>query len=384
MDSIDIELNEEQKMVKQTAKDFADNKLKPLARKIDAEHYFPKELIPELSQLGFMGICVPEEYGGAELGTVSYMLVIEELARACASTSVIVAAHNSLAIWPINKFGSEAQKKHYLPKMAAGEWLGCFALSEPGTGSDAAAQTCTAVQEGDNWKINGTKNWITNGPEAEVCVLFTMADADKGHKGINCFIIDMKTTQGVSVGKKEEKLGICGSPTASIMFDDVIVSNDQMLGKPGEGFKIAMSTLDGGRVGIAAQASGIARAALDDSIAYSKERKTFGKPICQHQSIQNHLANMACDIQATRLMAINAAKMKDAGLPYTLQAAQAKLFGSKMAVECALLGIQIHGGYGYVKEFNAERYLRDSKITEIYEGTSEIQRLVIARELLRD
>jgi alkylation response protein AidB-like acyl-CoA dehydrogenase len=384
MDSYEIELSEEQKMVRQTAKDFATNKVKPLSRKIDAEHYFPEELVPELSALGFMGICVPEEYGGAGLGTVSYMLVIEELAKACASTSVIVAAHNSLAIWPISKFANEEQKKKYLPKMAAGEWIGCFALSEPGTGSDAAAQTCMAKREGDNWRINGVKNWITNGPVADVCVLFTMEDPDKGHKGVNCFIIDMKTTKGVSVGKKEDKLGICGSPTASIIFEDVIVSNEQMLGKAGEGFKIAMATLDGGRIGIAAQASGIARAALDDSLAYSKERKTFGKPICHHQSIQNHFAEMACKIQATQLMMLNAAKMKDAGLPYTKQAAQAKLFGSTMSVECALLGIQIHGGYGYVKEFNVERYLRDSKITEIYEGTSEIQRLVIARELLKD
>lgn len=382
--SIEIELNEEQKLVKKTARDFAQSKVKPLARKIDHEHYFPKELIPELSALGFMGICVPEEYGGAGLDTVSYILIIEELAKVCASTSVIVAAHNSLAIWPILKFGTAEQKNKYLPKLASGEWIGCFALSEPGTGSDAAAQTCTSKLADGKWKINGVKNWITNGPVSDVCVLFTMEKPELGARGITAFIVEMKNTPGTSVGKLEDKLGICGSPTASLMFDDIELESSQLLGKSGEGFKIAMSTLDGGRIGIAAQSAGIASAALEDSLSYSKERKAFGKQICEHQSVQNHLADMSCSLDATRLMGLHAARLKDAGLPYTKEAAQAKLFGSKMAVDCALLGIQIHGGYGYVKEFNVERYLRDSKITEIYEGTSEIQRLVIARELLKD
>ena len=381
--SLDIELNEEQRLVRKTAKDFSQTKVKAIARKVDHEHYFPKELIPELSALGFMGICVPEEYGGSGLDSVSYILIIEELAKACASTSVIVAAHNSLGIFPIQKFGNEEQKKKYLPDMASGKSIGCFALSEPGTGSDAAAQTCTAKKEGDVWKVNGVRNWITNGPVADVCILFTMQDSTKGYKGITAFIVDMKTTKGVSVGKLEEKLGICGSPTASITFEDVELSDSQLLGREGDGFKIAMSTLDGGRVGIAAQAAGIAGAALEDSINYCKERKAFGKLIGEHQSVQNHLADMSYSISATRLLGLHAARLKDAGLPFTREAAEAKLFGSKIAVECALKGIQIHGGYGYVKEFNVERYLRDSKITEIYEGTSEIQRLVIARELLK-
>ena len=329
-----------------------------------------------------MGVTVPQEFGGSGLDYVSYATIVEELARVCASTCVIFSAHNSLGIWPIMTYANAEQKKRYLPDMASGKKIGCFALSEPGTGSDAAAQTCTSKRDGDGWVINGVKNWITNGPVADVCVLFTMEKPELKHKGINCFIIDMKTTPGVSVGKLEDKLGICGSPTASIVFENVKVANEQMVGVPGDGFKIAMSTLDGGRIGIGAQAVGIAQAAIDDALLYAKQRKTFGKLIGEHQSIQNHLADMATNTDAARLLTHHAAKLKDLKLPYTKQAAQAKLFASENAVQCALTGIQIHGGYGYVKEFNAERYLRDSKITEIYEGTSEIQRLVIARELL--
>lgn len=382
-DSIDFELNEEQRLVRAAAKDFANKEVAPLARKIDHEHYFPKELIPRLSELGFLGVFVPEEYGGAALDYVSYGIVIEELARVCASTSVIVSAHNSLCIWPLLTFGSEEQKKRYLPKLASGQWLGCFALSEPSTGSDAAAQTCMAKKEGKVWKVNGVKNWITNAPEADVCILFTMEDPAAKHKGITAFVVDLKTTKGVSIGKHEDKLGICGSPTASITFENVELGEEQVLGAPGKGFKVAMSTLDGGRIGIASQAVGIARAALEDSVKYAGERKAFGKLIGEHQSIQNHLADMSCAIDAARLLALSASRRKDAGIPYTRAAAQAKLFASEMAVDCALKGIQIHGGYGYVKEFNVERYLRDAKITEIYEGTSEIQRLVIASQLLK-
>jgi butyryl-CoA dehydrogenase len=296
---------------------------------------------------------------------------------------VIVSAHNSLCLWPLEHFGSKEQKQRYLPQLVTGKWLGAFALSEPGTGSDAARQTCVAKKTDKGWIIEGVKNWITNASVADVAVVFAMTDVTQGHKGISAFLIELKNTPGVSIGKKEDKLGICGSPTASIILENVEVSNDQLLGKVGEGFKIAMSTLDGGRIGIGAQAVGIARAALEDSLEYSKQRETFGVPISQHQTIQNYLADMSLSIDGARLMVIHAAKRKDRKLPYTRQAAQAKLYASETAVACALKGIQIHGGYGYVKDFNVERYLRDSKITEIYEGTSEIQRLVIATNLLK-
>ncbi len=382
MDDIDFELSEEERLVRKTARDFALNVVKPLAKKVDDEHYFPAETMPKLAELGFLGVNVPEEFGGSGLNYVSYALIIEELARHCASTSVIVSAHNSLCIAPILAFGTAEQKKRYLPKLAAGEWIGCFALSEPSTGSDAGRQTCMSKLVGDHWVINGVKNWITNAPVSDVCVLFTMEKPELKHKGINAFIIELKNTPGVSIGKKEHKLGICGSPTSSITFENVSVGNEQLLGKPGEGFKVAMKTLDGGRLGIAAQAVGIARAALEDSIAYAKDREAFGKPIGEHQSIQNYLADMSCNIDASRLLNLSASRRKDAGLPFTRQAAQAKLFASETAMAASIKGVQIHGGYGYVKEFNVERYMRDAKITEIYEGTSEIQRLVIAGQLL--
>ena len=383
MSDIDFGLTEEQRLVRESAEQFAKDVVAPLARKVDHEHYFPKELIPELGKLGFLGINIPEEYGGSGLDAVSYALIIEELAKVCASTSVIVSAHNSLCAAPIVYFGSDEQKKKYLPKLATGEWLGCFALSEPGTGSDAARQTCSSKkQDGGKWLVNGVKNWITNAPVADVSVVFTMEKPEAKHKGINCFISELKNDSGVSVGKKEDKLGICGSPTASITFQDVQLSDDRMLGKAGEGFTIAMKTLDGGRIGIAAQAVGIARAALDDSLKYAKERQTFGKLISQHQSIQNYLADMSCSIDAARLLTRDAASRKDAGVPYSRAAAQAKLVASEAAMACTNKGIQIHGGYGFVKDFNVERYYRDAKITEIYEGTSEIQRLVIAGSLL--
>lgn len=380
----DFGLSEEQRLVRDTARQFAEDKVRPLARRVDAEHYFPRELMADLQTLGFMGVNVPEAFGGSGLDYISYALIIEELARVCASTSVIVSAHNSLCIAPLLKFGSEEQKKRYLPKLTTQGWLGCFALSEPGTGSDAARQTCMAKRDGAGWKINGVKNWITNAPESDLCVLFTMEHPEQGHKGINAFLVEMKNTPGVSLGKKEDKLGICGSPTSSIVFDNVIIGEEQLLGKAGEGFKIAMTTLDGGRCGIAAQAVGIARASFEDAVRYSKERSTFGKPIAEHQMIQSYLAEMSMRISAARLLTHRASGLKDAGLPYSREAAEAKLFASEAAVECALKGIQIHGGYGYVKDFNAERYLRDAKITEIYEGTSEIQRLVIAGSVLKE
>lgn len=382
-----FELTEDQSAVGDVVREFSEGSVRPLARKIDAEHYYPAELMPELGKLGFLGINVPAEYGGAALDSVCYAIIIEELARVCASTSVVVSAHNSLCIWPITEFGTPEQKKRYLPKLASGEWIGCFALSEPGTGSDAARQTCMAKPvvdasgKIDHYIINGTKNWITNGPVSDVCVLFTMERPEAKHKGINCFIVDLKTTPGVGIGKKEDKLGICGSPTSSLEFVDVKLPASALLGGPGDGFKVAMKTLDGGRIGIAAQAVGIGQAALDDSIRYAKEREAFGKPIAQHQSIQNYLADMSCRLSASRLMTWHAAKLKDGGRNYSRQAAEAKLFASETANFVAHKGVQIFGGYGFVKDFNVERYLRDAKITEIYEGTSEIQRLVIGSAL---
>lgn len=384
MNPEEFELTEEQRLIRKTAREFADEVVAPLARKIDAEHHFPSELIPKLSELGFMGINVPDEFGGTDLDSLSYCLIIEELARVCASTSVIVSAHNSLCISPLIAFGNEAQQQKYLPKLSSGSWLGCFALSEPGTGSDAARQICISRHDSDEWVIDGVKNWITNAPVADVCVLFTMEKPELKHKGINCFLVDLKTTPGVFIGKKEHKLGICGSPTASITFENVRLNQEQMLGSRGEGFTIAMTTLDAGRLGIGAQAVGIARAALEDSLVYAKQRHAFGKPIAEHQSIMNYLADMSCHIDAARLLTWHACRLKDAKLPFSRQAAEAKLFASETAMAATIKGIQIHGGYGYVKEFNVERYMRDAKITEIYEGTSEIQRLVIASKLLSE
>lgn len=382
-DDFDFELTEEQRLVRKMARDFAEKEIKPIAKKIDAEHHFPAELIPKLGALGFMGIMVPDSYGGAGLDAVSYGIIIEELARVCASTAVVVSAHNSLCVQGILHFGTDEQKKKYLPKLCSGEWIGCFALSEPGTGSDAARQTCSSVLKDGKWHINGVKNWITNGPISHVCLLFTMEKPELGHKGINCFIVDMKTTPGVSVGKKEDKLGICGSPTASITFENAVLGPEQLVGKSGEGFKVAMWGLNGGRIGIGSQALGIARAAFEDALEYSKQRQTFGKFISEHQAIQIYLAEMSSRIDASRYLILGAAKRKDAGVQYARYAAEAKLFASETAMYCTNKAIQIHGGYGYVKDFNVERYYRDAKITEIYEGTSEIQRTVIARELLK-
>ncbi len=382
-DGFAFDLGEEVQMVQETARSFATNEVLPLAEKIDHEHYYPQELIPKMGQLGFMGACVPGEYDGAELSHVAYCLIVEELAAACASTSIIVSAHNSLCISPILYFGTEEQKKTYLPKLATGEHLGCFGLSEPGSGSDAADMTCTVTKDGDDYIVQGTKNWITNGPKADTCVLFAMLDRSKGHKGICAFVhpLDM---EGISRGKPEDKLGICGSPTCSLMYDGVRLTKEHLLGEESKGFKVAMTTLNGGRLGVAAQAIGIARAALRDALAYGKERIAFGKPIVEHQSIQNYLADMVSRVDAARYLTLGAAHRKDSGQDYIRHASMAKLYASETARFCANLGVQIHGGYGYVKDYAAERHLRDAKITEIYEGTSEIQRLVIASRLVAE
>lgn len=383
IDGFHFALDEETLMVRDAARTFAQNEVLPLAAKIDQEHYFPAELIPKLADLGFMGVNVPSEFGGSELSYLAYAIIIEELAAACASTSVIVSAHNSLCISPIAHFGSAQQKQEYLPQLAKGKILGCFALSEPGTGSDAANLSCNVKKEGDDYIISGTKNWITNGPEADVCVLFAMQDPTKGNKGITAFVHPM-TLPGISRGKKEDKLGIRGSGTCSIIYDNVRLNKSHLLDRESAGFTVAMHTLNGGRIGIAAQAVGIARAALSAALTYSKDRKTFGRPIAEHQSIQNYLADMIVGVDSARYLAYSAAQLKDENKNYARQAAMAKLYASEIAMKVANKGIQIHGGYGYVTEYPAERYLRDAKITEIYEGTSEIQRLIIASSLIKE
>ena len=371
---------EDQLAVQTTARDFATAEVLPKAAEIDREHRHPAELVKRMAELGFLGIAVPEEFGGAGLDHVSYALAMEEVCRACASTGVIMSVNNSLVCDPINRFGTEAQKREWLTPLASGKLLGCFALSEPEAGSDAAAQRTTAEKQGDDWVINGTKNWITNGPVADVCVLFTMNDKAAGHKGITAFILPMKA-KGVRVGQPDDKLGIRGSKSSQIFLDDVRLSEAHLLGVVGGGFKVAMSTLDGGRIGIAAQAVGIARACLEDSLAYAQQRRTFGKPIAQHQAIQFKLADMATEIDAARLLTLRAAYLKDTKQPYGKEAAMAKLFASDIANKAAREAIQIFGGNGYVTEYPVERHFRDAKITEIYEGTSEIQRMVIAGHL---
>ncbi len=373
---------EEQKAVQKTAHEFATNEVLPKAAEIDREHRHPAELVKRMAELGFLGIAIPEEYGGSGFDHVSYALAMEEISRACASTGVIMSVNNSLVCDPLYRFGTEEQKKEWLVPLASGKLLGCFALSEPEAGSDAAAQKTTAEKSGDTWTINGTKNWITNGPVADVCVLFTMNDKAAGHKGITAFILPMKT-KGVRVGQPDDKLGIRGSKSSQIFLDDVKLPDALCLGGVGGGFKVAMSTLDGGRIGIAAQALGIARAALEDSLAYAQQRRTFGKPIAQHQAIQFKLADMATEIDAARLLTLRAAWLKDQKLPYGKEAAMAKLYASDVANKAAREAIQIFGGNGYVTEYPVERHFRDAKITEIYEGTSEIQRLVIAGHLAK-
>ena len=375
---MDFKPTEDQLAVLQTARDFAQNEVLPKAAEIDREHRHPTELVKRMAELGFLGVAVPDQYGGAGLDNVCYALAMEEISRACASTGVIMSVNNSLVCDPIYRFGTEEQKKEWLTPLASGKLLGCFALSEPEAGSDAAAQKTTAEKQSDgSWVINGTKNWITNGPVADVCVLFTMNDKAAGHKGITAFILPMKT-KGVRTGPPDDKMGIRGSKSSQIYLDDVRLPADALLGEVGRGFAVAMSTLDGGRIGIAAQALGIARACLEDSLAYAQQRRTMGKPIVQHQAISFKLADMATEIDAARLLVHRAAWLKDNKLPYGKEASMAKLYASDVANRAAREAIQIYGGNGYVTEFPVERHFRDAKITEIYEGTSEIQRLVIA------
>jgi butyryl-CoA dehydrogenase len=375
-------LSDDQTEVQKLAREFATAEVLPQAAAIDREHRHPAELVKRMGELGFLGIAVPDAWGGAGFDHVSYVLAMEEVSRACASTGVIMSVNNSLVCDPILRFGTDEQKQRWLSPLAAGKLLGCFALSEPEAGSDAAAQRTTATRDGNDWILNGVKNWITNGPVADVCVLFTMNDRAAGSRGITAFILPMDA-KGVRTGPPDDKLGIRGSKSCQIFLDDVRLPDSQLLGEVGQGFKVAMSTLDGGRIGIAAQAVGIARAALEDSLAYAQQRRTMGKPIIQHQAIAFKLADMATEIDAARLLIRRAAWLKDGKKPYGKEAAMAKLYASDVANRAAREAIQIFGGNGYVTEFPVERHFRDAKITEIYEGTSEIQRLVIAGHLAK-
>ncbi len=379
---MNFDLNETQKMIRDTARQFAQDELASSADLRDEKEEFPREAVKKLGELGFMGIMVSEEYGGAGLDTVSYSLAVEEISRVDASCGVIMSVNNSLVCFGINEFGSAEQKRKYLTALATGAKLGAFALSEPEAGSDATNQRTQAVRDGDFYVLNGIKNWITNGQNADVVLVIAATDPAKGSRGISTFIVE-KGTPGFTVGKKERKLGIRSSDTVSMAFQDVRVPAANRIGEEGFGFKFAMKTLDGGRIGIASQAVGIAQASLDASIKYSKERRAFDHPLAQLQAIQFKIADMATEIDAARLLTLQAAATKDSGERYTQQAAMAKLYASKVAVKCALEAIQIHGGYGYIREYHVERYLRDAKITEIYEGTSEIQRIVIARSLIQ-
>jgi butyryl-CoA dehydrogenase len=380
---MDFELTDEQELIRAAVREFADSEVAPIAAELDRDHRFPTELLPKLAELNLMGMPYPEKVGGAGADYVSYVIMIEELSRACATTSVVVSAHSSLATWPIFKFGTPAQHDKYLNDMASGRRLGAFALTEPAAGTDAAAGTCTALLQGDEYVLNGSKIFISNAPYAEIYVVFAKTDpAAPGTRGMSAFIVE-KDTPGFSVGEAEHKLGIRGSSTPPLYFTDCHISKDALLGGEGNGFKVAMQTLDGGRIGIAAQALGIAQAALDASVSYAKERVQFGKPIATLQAIQWMIADMATEIDAARLLVYRAASCVDNGRPYSTEGAMAKLFASETATRVAGKAIQIHGGYGYTESYPVERNWRDAKITEIYEGTSEVQRMVISRSYLR-
>jgi len=377
-----IELTDEQRLLRDTCREFADRELKPNARRWDREHKFPAEAVKKAFELGLGGVAVPAEWGGAGMDTVAYVLAIEEISRGCASVGVTLSVNNSLYCDPLLKYGNDEQKERWLKPFARGEKLGCFGLTEPQAGSDAAEQRTTATRKGDTYVINGTKNWITNGPVADAIVLFTMTDLSKGTKGITAFVVDTGTP-GFLRQKADEKLGICASPSCTIFFENMEVPASQRLGAEGEGFKIAMGTLDGGRIGIAAQAIGIGRAAFEEARDYAKVRKTFDRPIAQHQAIQFMLADMATELDAARLLTLRAATLKDSGVRHSRESAMAKLYASEASNRVANKAVQIHGGMGYSKELDIERHFRDARITEIYEGTSEIQRLVISNALLK-
>ncbi len=379
---MDFELSEEQKMIQEMARDFTENEIKPKAPELDKTERHPVEIVQKMAELNLMGIAIPDVYGGGGADIVSYAVALEEISRGCASVGVIMSVNNSLVCDPIYTFGTEEQKKKYLTPLASGKKLGCFGLTEPEAGSDAAAQKTTAVLQGDEWVINGKKNFITNGNVADYCVLLAMTDRSKGSKGISSFIVDCKAP-GFSVGVVEKKLGIKASGTAELIFEDYRMSKENLLGQVGQGFYVAMNTLDGGRIGIASQALGIARAALEAATDYSKTRVQFGKPISQFQAIQWMIADMATELDAARLLTLRAAFLKDHKMRYEKEAAMAKLYASEAASRITTKAIQIHGGYGYIQEYNVERHFRDARITELYEGTSEVMRLVISSNILK-
>ena len=379
---MDFTLNEEHKMIQQAARDFAQSELLPGVIERDEKQLFPIDQVKKLGELGFLGMMVNPKYGGAGLDTISYVLAMEEISKIDASTSVVMSVNNSLVCWGIETFGSEEQKEKYLVPLAKGEIIGAFCLSEPEAGSDATSQRTTAIDQGDYYLLNGTKNWITNGSTASIYLVMAQTDPKKGHKGINALIVE-KGMDGIVVGPKENKLGIRGSDTHSLMFNDVKVPKENRIAEDGFGFKFAMKTLAGGRIGIACQALGIASGAYELSLQYSRERKSFGKEISKHQAIAFKLADMATEIDAARLMCLKAAWEKDHQLNYDQSGAMAKVFASEIAMKTTIEAVQIHGGYGFVKEYHVERLMRDAKITQIYEGTSEIQRIVISRLLLK-
>ena len=378
-----LELNEEQRAVRDAARDFAHNVLKPGVIDRDNEQRFPADEVRQLGELGFMGMMVDPKYGGSGMDTVSYVLAMEELSKIDASASVCVSVNNSLVCWGLEAYGTEEQKERFLKPLASGEKIGAFCLSEPEAGSDATSQRTTAIDMGDHYLLNGTKNWITNGGSASTYLVMAQTDADKGHRGINCLVVE-RGMDGFIVGAKEDKMGIRGSDTHTLMFQDVKVPKANRIGEDGFGFKFAMKTLAGGRIGIAAQALGIASGALEFALAYSRERKAFGKEIHKHQAIAFKLADMATEVEAARMLCLKAAWIKDQGQDYDLASSMAKLYASEVAGRVTDQAVQVHGGYGYVKEYHVERLMRDSKITQIYEGTSEVQRIVISRSILQD
>ena len=379
---MDFTLTEEQEAVRDAARDFAQQSLLPGVIERDSKMIFPTEQVKEMAQLGFLGMMVDPAYGGGGMDTISYVLAMEELSKIDNSCSVIMSVNNSLVCWGIEKYGTEEQKQKYLTKLSTGEIIGSFCLSEPEAGSDATSQRTTAIDMGDHYLLNGTKNWITNGGSSSVHIVIAQSDTEKKHRGINAFIVET-SWDGVNIGAKEDKLGIRSSDTHTIMYSDVKVPKENRIGEDGFGFKFAMHVLSGGRIGIAAQALGIAQGAFELAVKYSLEREAFGKPIAKHQAISFKLAEMATDIEAARLMVHKAAKLKDEGKDFTTAAAMAKLMASDVAMKHTVEAVQVHGGYGFVKEYHVERLMRDAKITQIYEGTSEIQKLVIARDVLK-
>lgn len=380
---MELELTPEEKLLRDTAAEFARGEIEPKAAEIDRERRFPHEIVEKLGRMGMMGICVPRELGGAGGDSVAYVLVLEELARACASTGIIVSVNNGMVCEPLLRHGSDRQRATWLPRLASGKWLGCFALSEPDAGSDAAAMKTTAVRRGTEWVLNGTKAFITNAPVSDVMLVFASTDPGRGAKGISAFIVPTDL-RGVSFGEADDKLGIRGAASSRIVLDNCAVPAESLLGQANQGWGVAMDTLDFGRLGCAAQAVGIARAAFEDASAYAAERRTFGKLLGEHQEIQFKLADMATEIDAARLLVLHAATLKDSGARYTAEASMAKLFASETANRAAREALQVFGGCGYLTGCPAERHFRDAKVTEIYEGTSEIQRMVIASSLLHD